>query len=194
MSARLSSFIDADGGSAFARRWSSSGKRTRVLARLGTFAFGVAVHRRSLARGRGASSRRVDARSGEPPSLRQTIVLLGAQQGLRWAARQMLPTSVKQVDREELTREIRRAQTQYADDPDAQNAAIAQLYSERHVPVTVTLIPTISRSLFVAAMVRVPIPFLAQRRTLPDLLAGTRMLHSPSRWSRLRSRLRGRDR
>jgi hypothetical protein len=36
-----------------------------------------------------------------------------------------------------------------------------------------------------------PIPFLAERRTIADLIAGTKLVRSgPSRWARVRATLR----
>jgi hypothetical protein len=54
-----------------------SSARGRVLLRVCVFAIAVAQERRSVAKGSSGRVRRVDARTGAVPSLRQTVVVLG---------------------------------------------------------------------------------------------------------------------
>ncbi len=61
--------------------------RGRVLLRVCLFAIVVAQERRSIAKDSHRGVRRVDVRTGAAPSLRQTIVVLGARDAIRWLVR-----------------------------------------------------------------------------------------------------------
>lgn len=76
-----------------------------------------------------------------------------------------------------------------------------RLYRERE-PMQVWYLPTLARAAPALLIERCPVPFLAQRRTLADLLAGTRIVRTGRSRRRRRSclplpvgpsRLRGRS-
>lgn len=158
-----------------------------TLMRICVFAMAVALERRSVARGSRARDRHVDARTGAAPSLRQTIVLLGAREAIRWLFAKVMPgpgAALRRVQ-PEWQRELARVRAQHADGSSAQREAIMRLYETRQAP-THSCLPGLIRVAVVTAVNRCPIPFLAERRTLPDLLAGTKSVRNgPSRWARL---------
>jgi hypothetical protein len=147
--------------------------------------------------------RRVDVRTGADPSLRQTIVLLGVRPAIRWLIRVATPDPNAKLRRrqEELRRELERVSAEHSGDPCARQEAIMRVYRERG-PMRVSCLPTLARAAPALLVERCPVPFLSQRRTLADLLAGTRIMRtgrSRSRWRSLwplpvgLSRLRGRS-
>ncbi len=66
-------------------------ERSQVLLRAGVFAAAVALERRRIARGSPRRVRRVDARTGAEPNLRQTIIVLGAQRATPWLLGKLIP-------------------------------------------------------------------------------------------------------
>lgn len=166
--------------------------RGRALLRVGAFAFAVALERRRVAKGSRERVRRVDARTGAPPSLRQTIVVLGARDAIRWLFDRVIPRpgAARRRAEAERVREIEHARAQHADDPSAQQEAIMEVIRrEPRVGPASFALPAIIRSVALMAVNRCPVPLLAERRTLADLLAGTKLVRSrPSRWARLRIR------
>jgi hypothetical protein len=158
------------------------------LLRVCVFAIAVALERRSVAKGSSRRVRRVDARTGEAPSLRQTIVVLGVRDLIQWLGR-AIPgqgATPQRLD-PELQRELQRVRVQHADDSAALQDAVMRVYRERHVTPVNSCLPILVRSVLVTAANRAPIPFLAERRTIADVLAGTKLVRSgPSRWGRLR--------
>jgi hypothetical protein len=168
---------------------SSSG---RALLRVCLFAVAVALERRSAAKGSSKRVRRVDARTGTAPSLRQTIVVLGVRDAIRWLGRAIPgPGATPKRPDPELQRELERVRAQHADDPAALRSAVVRVYRDRKVTPANTFLPGLLRGAVVAAANRAPIPFLAERRTIADVLAGTKQVRSgPSRWTRLRQRHR----
>jgi hypothetical protein len=97
-----------------------SSTRGRVLLRVCVFAIVVAQERRSIAKDSDRGVRRVDARTGAAPSLRQTIVVLGARDVIRWLVR-VIPGPGARPRRSDagLQRELVRVRAEHADDPDA---------------------------------------------------------------------------
>jgi hypothetical protein len=163
--------------------------RGQVSMRVLAFAVGVALERRDIARGSPGGVRRVDARTGAAPSLRQTVVLLGARRAIQWLVGSGLPwPGTSQHAQEECTRELKRMRAEHPDDPRARQEALMHLHQARG-PVQTSCLRALARGVAVAAANRCPVPFLSERRTLADLLAGTKMVRDgPSRWARLRKR------
>lgn len=166
--------------------------RGQVSMRVLAFAIGVALERRDVARSSPGRVRRVDARTGAAPSLRQTVVLLGARRAVQWLLGTALPwpgtaqRAHAQRAHAELTREFERVRAEHPDDPRARQEALMHLHQTRG-PVQVSCLPALARGAAVATVNRCPVPFLSERRTLADLLAGTKMVRDgPSRWARLR--------
>lgn len=162
--------------------------RGRALLRVCVFAIAVAQERRSGAKGSRRGARRVDARTGAAPSLRQTIVVLGARDAIRWLIR-AIPGAGAAPQRPDpgLQRELERVRAEHADDPAALQDAIMRVFRERQVTPASTCLPALVRGAAVVAANRAPIPFLAERRTIADVLAGTKLVRSGSaRWGRLR--------
>lgn len=161
--------------------------RGQVSMRVLALAIGVALERRDVARGSPGRVRRVDARTGAAPSLRQTVVLLGARRAVQWLLDTALPwPGTAQRAHAELTREFERVGADHPDDPRARQEALMHLHQTRG-PVQVSCLPALARGAAVATVNRCPVPFLSERRTLADLLAGTKMVRDgPSRWARLR--------
>jgi hypothetical protein len=160
----------------------------RALLRVCVFAIAVAQERRSVAKGSSKRVRRVDARTGAAPSLRQTIIVLGVRDAIRWLGRAILGPSVppQRLD-PGLQRDLDRVRAQHADDPAALQDAVMRVYRERQVTPVNTCLPILVRVTAVAAASHAPIPFLAERRTIADVLAGTKLVRSgPSHWTRLR--------
>lgn len=139
------------------------------------FAIAVALERRKIARpSRKARVRHVDLRTGAPPSLRQTIILLAARDVISWIMTIALPAPPPPDP--ELTRARRLAYEQHSGDPAALDAAMTDIYRERHVQPTWTVfMPILIRGIAISLLNSRPLPFLAQPRTVPDLLAGTRL-------------------
>lgn len=162
----------------------------RVLLRVCVFAIVVAQERRSIAKGSDRGVQRVDARTGAAPSLRQTIVVLGMRDVIRWLVRAIPgPGARPQRPDPGLQRELARVRAEHTDDPDALHEAVVSVYRKRHVTTASTGLPVLVRGVVVVASNRAPIPFLAERRTIPDVFAGTKLVRSgPSRWTRLRRR------
>lgn len=162
------------------------------MLRVCVFAIVVAQERRSIAKGSHQSVRRVDARTGAVPSLRQTIVVLGTRDAIRWLIRAIPgPGTAPQRLDPEFRRELERVRAEHTDDPDALQDAVMRVYRERHVTPANSCLPSLVRGLVVVAANRAPIPFLAERRTIADLIAGTKLVRSgPSRWTSLRRRRR----
>ena len=162
----------------------------RALLRAGVFAIAVVQERRHIARGSTKGVQRVDVRTGAAPSLRQTTIVLGTQSLIRWLGR-VIPgpgTSPARPD-PGLTREIEQARSQHADDPDALQDAVMRIYRERRVAPGNALVAGLVRSLTITAIGRRPLPFVSERRTIADMLAGTKILDGgPSRWTRWRER------
>jgi hypothetical protein len=145
---------------------------TQALLRVCVFAMVVAVEHRRITSGSHKQAR-VDACTGAPPSLSQTIVLLGSREGIKWLIRKSSPRHRAQPSHE-LGLEIQRARRQYADDPEARREAIGRIYRESKLSPSSAFLPVLLRSAVVMAINRVPVPFVSERRTLPDLLAGTK--------------------
>jgi hypothetical protein len=160
------------------------------LLRACVFAIAVAQERRSIAKGSHQGVRRVDARTGAAPSLRQTIVVLGMRDVIRWLVRAIPgPGATPQRSDPGLQRELVRVRAEHADDPDALHEAVVRVYRERHVTPASTCLPVLVRGVVVVAANRAPVPFLVERRTIADVFAGTKLVRSgPSRWARLRRR------
>jgi hypothetical protein len=88
-----------------------------------------------------------------------------------------------------LQRELVRVRTEHADDPDALREAVVRVYRERQVTPASAGLAALVRGVVVVAANRAPIPFLAERRTIADVFAGTKLVRSgPSRWARVRRR------
>jgi hypothetical protein len=162
--------------------------RGRALLRVCVFAIAVAQERRSIAKGSHQGVRRVDVRTGTAPSLRQTIVVLGARDAIRWLVRAIPgPGAAPPRLDPELQGEIERVRAEHADDPAVLQDAVMRVYRERYVAPVNACLPGLVRGVVVVAANRAPIPFLAERRTIADLIAGTKLVRSgPSRWTRLR--------
>jgi hypothetical protein len=162
------------------------------LLRVCLFGIAVAQERRSVAKGSAKRVRRVDARTAAAPSLRQTVVVLGVRDAIQWLGRAIPgPGATRQRLDPEFQRELERVRAEHADDPDALQEAVMRVYRERHVTPVNSCLPILVRSVVVAAANRAPIPFLAERRTIADLIAGTKLVRSgPSHWTRLRRRRR----
>jgi hypothetical protein len=167
----------------------STSTSSRALLRVCVFAIAVALERQSIAKGSFRRVRRVDARTGEAPSLRQTIVVLGVRDLIQWLGR-AIPgqgATPQRLD-PELHREIQRVRVQHASDPAALQDAVMRVYREQHVTPVNSCLPILVRSVVVVSANHAPIPFLAERQTIADVLAGTKLVRSgPSRWTRLRS-------
>jgi hypothetical protein len=162
-----------------------------VVLRILVFAFAVSMERRRIASESPEKVRRVDARTGAAPSLRQTIVVLGTRETLRLLLDRLLPRpgAAQRRARPELKGEIERVRALHADDPSAQQEAIRELFRQRQV-VKVSVVAMLARTVAQVAADRCPLPFLAERRTLADLLAGTKLVRREGRspWTRLRQR------
>ncbi|HUN78454.1 MAG TPA: hypothetical protein VMU32_06005 [Solirubrobacteraceae bacterium] len=161
----------------------------RIGMRAGGFALAVALERRRIARGPDRRRvRRVDARTDADPSLRQTIVLLAAPRAIHKLIQITTrgPDAKRQARQLELHRELRRLRAEHHDSPEALQEALAHL-QQTHGPVGVSCLPALIRAALAVTVNNCPLPFLSQRRTLPDLLAGTRIV----RHRRPRPRLGG---
>lgn len=122
--------------------------------------------------------------------MRQTIVVLGMRDVIRWLVR-VIPGPGSRPQRSDtgLQRELVRVRAEHADDPDALREAVMRVYRERRVTPASTGLAALVRGVVAVAANRAPIPFLAERRTIPDVFAGTKLVRSgPSRWARLRGR------
>jgi hypothetical protein len=162
--------------------------RGRALLRVCVFAIGVAQERRSAAKGSRRGARRVDARTGAAPSVSQTIVVLGVRDAVRWLVRAIPgPGAAPPRPDPGLQRELERVRAEHADDPEARREATMRVFQERKVTPARRCLPALVRGAVTVAANRAPIPFLAERRTIADVLAGTKVVGSgPSRWGRLR--------
>jgi hypothetical protein len=181
MVARIRSFVSNLAASA----------RGQALLRVCAFAVAVGIERRSIAHGSRGRLKRVDARTGAAPSLRQTIVVLGAREALRWFFDRAIPRPggaqrrAAQERQRELHRELPRVRAQHAGDPQAQQEAIVEVYRERYAgPVNSSWLPLsmLVRTAARIAVNRCPVPFLDERRTLADLLAGTKLAGGGPSW------------
>jgi hypothetical protein len=161
--------------------------RAQMSMRVLAFAIGVALERRDIARGSPGGVRRVNARTGAALSLRQTVVLLGVRRAVQWLLGSALPwPGTPQRAHVEFTRELERVRAEHPDDPRARQEALMHFHQTRG-PVQASCLPALARGAAVAVANRCPVPFLPERQTLADLLAGTKMVRDgPSRWVRLR--------
>lgn len=172
--------------------------RHRVLMRAGGFAFAVAMERRSIARG-SDRMRHVDLRTGAAPTLRQTVLLLGAREAIKEGFNCLVPMPGMAKQKRyasELRDMLQRARREHPDDPHARNDAVDRIFRERAAAgggraPGVSFVALMSRVVLGVAIQRLPIPFLRERRTLADLVAGTKLApRAPSRWTRLPGRRR----
>lgn len=157
--------------------------------RVGTFVVAVVLERRSIKHGSQRRTRRIDARTGADPSLRQTIVLLGVQQAIRWLARAPSFRSDTRRQRQalEFKRAVERIEVECAGDPRARREAITRLAQEWR-PARGVWLTVLARTAIVTVVNRGSLPFMSEPRTFADLLAGTKLAsRGPSRWSRLRA-------
>lgn len=163
--------------------------RAILLRAAGDFALAVLFERRRIAKGSRKGTRRVDVETGEDPTMRQTIVFLGAQRSVRWLAARAIPTPGSLVS-DEMSEELRRAAERHGDDPAARQRAIAEVFERQGAGAYSSWLPVALRTAVVALVNRRPVPFLGERQTLADLVAGTKMVGDATpRWRRL---LRGR--
>jgi hypothetical protein len=148
------------------------------------------MERRRIAKGADRGARRVDIETGAPPSLRQTIVLLGTRVAVQRALRTIpMPAAGSRLHDPEVSREIHEAHRLHADDQAGLQSALARIYAQRQIRPWSSCLPVLVRGGATVAVNRLPLPFLSERRTLADLLAGTKLARTgPSRWSRLRRR------
>ena len=159
-----------------------SSKPGRIGMRTGGFALAVALERRRIARGSGRRRWRVDARTGANPSLRQTIVLLAAPRAIQ----KLIGTATRgsdtklQARQREFHRELGRLRAEHRDNPEALQEAVMR-FQRTHGPVGVSCLPALIRAVLGIAINNCPVPFLSQRRTLTDLLAGTMMVRDKRR-------------
>lgn len=171
-----------------------SSARGRALMRIGVFALGVALERWSIARS-SRRARHLDARTGGAPTLRQTILLLGTGEAIKWALDRTMPKPDAQRRQAagDLQRELKRVRAEHPGDRDARREAIARVHRERGADggrdaVRAFVVPMALRVAVGVTINRGPIPFLRERRTLADLLAGTKLAprESPRRVRLLR--------
>jgi hypothetical protein len=165
-------------------------RRNQMLLRICAFAIAVALERRRTTRESRKGVRRVDARTGAAPSLRQTIVLLGARDAVRWLLGRVIPGSgeAPELVKREMEHELKRARVEHSDDPSARQEATMRVLQKRQ-GVQVGCLPVLLRAGAAVVVDRCRIPFLSERRTLVDLLAGTKLVDDrPSRRTRLRWR------
>lgn len=162
--------------------------RGRTLLWLGSFALSVAMERRRIAKGAVKGTYRVDAKTGAPPSLHQTIILLGTRLAVERGARAIpSPAAASRLHDPEVSREVHEAHKLYADDQAGMQSELERIYETRQIRPWTACLPVLVRGLAVVAVNRCSLPFLTERRTLADLLAGTKLARTgPSRWSRLR--------
>jgi len=106
-------------------------KPGRVSLRAGTFAIEVALERRRIARGSPRQPRRVDARTGADPSLRQTIVLLGARRAIPWLIGTAIPgpSVLQRQQQQEFQREVQRGWAGSRDSPQIRSQEVPTLAS-----------------------------------------------------------------
>jgi hypothetical protein len=167
---------------------SPTSPRGQTLLRICVFAISVALERRSIARGSHKGVQRVDARTGAAPSLRQTIIVLGARDATRWLLDRAIPRPgvAPALIRREMAQEIERVRLEHPNDQRARQEAIMRV-SQRRQGVQVGCLPLLIRAGAAIAVDRCPVPFLEERRALVDLLAGTKLVRNgPSGWTRLR--------
>jgi len=87
----------------------------------------------------------------------------------------------------QLHNQMRNAQRQYADDRVKQQETLIRISQESPVQPFASCLPGVARTAAIITITRAPIPFLPERRTIPDMLAGTKLVRlCPSRLSRTR--------
>jgi hypothetical protein len=150
-------------------------ERIQVLLRAGVFAVAVALERRRIARGSPRRVRRVDARTGADPSLRQTIIVLGTQRAVPWLLARATPGPGAELQR--IKPEIERMRLEYPDDPSARQEALTRV-SQRRQGAQVGCLLMVVRIGATLTINRCPLPFLPERQTLADLLAGTKLVRN----------------
>lgn len=181
--------VDARSVTTLAKTLTTSGWG-RSLLWLGSFALSVAMERRRIAKGAVKGAHRVDAKTGAPPSLRQTIILLGTRLAVQRGARAIpLPAAAARLHDPEVSRELHEAHRLHADDQASMQSELERIYAKRQIRPWAACLPVLVRGGVIIAVNRCPLPFLSEWRTLADLLAGTKLARmGPSRWSRLRRR------
>jgi hypothetical protein len=116
--------------------------------------------------------------------------MLGARDAIRWLLGRAIPGSgeAPELVKREVEHEIKRAREEHPDDPNARQEAVMRVLQQRQ-GVQVGCLPLLLRAGAAVVIDRCPIPFLSDRRTLVDLLAGTKLVsNGPSRRARLRLR------
>jgi hypothetical protein len=90
----------------------------RIVMQVGVFALSVALERRRIAHGSPQRVKQVDACTGADPSLRQTIILLGAPRAIQKLIEIAIPGSNAKLraQQQELQCELSRLHAEHADD------------------------------------------------------------------------------
>jgi hypothetical protein len=163
--------------------------RGRALLWLLGFACSVATERRRIAKRSTRGARRVDVKTGAPPTLRQTVIVLGTQEAIRRLVSAILgPAPTSQLHDPEINREFRQAHKLHAGDRAALEGELERIYEQRQIRPWRSCLPVVARGGVVNTIIRFPLPFLSEPRTLADLLAGTKLVPRPSLWRRMRGR------
>ncbi len=132
-------------------------------------------------------------RTGADSNLYQTIVLLAAPRAIQKLIGIGFRGSTRSCEHASRSSNANSPgcglSTHYSDHEAIQEAVVR--FQQTHEPVHVSCLPVLIRAVLVGVVNNRPVPFLSQRRTLADLLAGTRMVNDmPRRGTRLRWRRR----
>lgn len=118
--------------------------------------------------------RLVDARSGGEPTSRQRLVRAVARRSWQALHQRLLPVRTPQapLDQEKVRSEMAAARSAHADDPQALQQAVMQVYRENRVQTRVSCLPALARMPLIAA-IDIPLPRSPLAQSLVDWLSGT---------------------
>jgi uncharacterized RDD family membrane protein YckC len=139
------------------------------------FAIAVLLTGRQSTGARIMGLRLVDAHTGSSVSWQQAIVRAGTRQA--WQALAMRVAPKQKIDglpeMETLRSEVEAAQREYAEDDDAAQRTIMEIYQRRKVePVRASCLPALLRFSLTLA-IELPALWTPLKQALPDRLAGT---------------------
>lgn len=163
---------DAPGVSSMTRLTSS--KRVSNALRVFAFVLNVLLAGRRGPGSRIVGIRLVDARTGGPVSLGQATLRAGSRQGWQFLVRRLTARlgKAEQLKHRDLQSKIEALKRAHADDYDAFQHAMMEMYKENQVRPYVSCLPALAQ-LPLGLTVEAPALWTPLHQGLPDKLAGT---------------------
>jgi len=149
-------------------------KRASIALHVCMFALSVLLTGRRGPGSRVAGIRLVDARAGEPVSLRQAALRAGTQRAWQLLVRRLTTRlgKAERLKQPDLRSEIEALRREHGDDRDAFEQAMKEMYRENQVRPYTACLPALMQ-LPLGLAIEVPALWTPLHQGLPDKLAGT---------------------